>query len=127
MSHFWRTRDINRSFSKILLRFFFCLGSLIMLQYPKCAYGPYCKSNPIKNDLYILIEVSFYISTTWRLSLMVERGVPRAHVTKSYGLLRLICNVLSRASTFSVLKLIEILILWVYLHHPFWLQLVLVL
>ena len=35
--------------------------------YPKCAYGPYCYLNPIKNGVYtyILVEVSFYISTTW--------------------------------------------------------------
>ena len=31
------------------------------VQYPKCAYGPYCKLNPIKNGVYILVEVSFYI------------------------------------------------------------------
>ena len=51
---------------------------------------------------------------------------PRAHVTKFYGRLRLIRSVL-RASKFSVLKLIEIVILWVFLHHPCWLQLVLAL
>ena len=26
----------------------------------KCAYGPYCKLNPFKNGVYILVEVSFY-------------------------------------------------------------------
>ena len=31
------------------------------VQYPKCAYGPYCKLNPIKNGVYISVEVSFYI------------------------------------------------------------------
>ena len=31
------------------------------VQYPKCAYGPYCLLNPIKNGVYILVEVSFYI------------------------------------------------------------------
>ena len=35
------------------------------VQYPKCAYGPYCLLNLIKNGVYILVEVSFYISTTW--------------------------------------------------------------
>ena len=37
---------------------------------------------------------------------------PRAHVAKFYGLLRLIRSVL-RASKFSVLKLTEIVVLWV--------------
>ena len=32
------------------------------VQYLQCAYGPYCKLNPIKNDVYILVEVSFYIT-----------------------------------------------------------------
>ena len=43
---------------------------------------------------------------------------PRAHVAKFYGLLRLICSVL-RASNFSCLKFIEIVILWVYFTIPF--------
>ena len=29
------------------------------VQYPKCAYGPYCELNPIQNGVYILVEVSF--------------------------------------------------------------------
>ena len=29
-------------------------GSLTRVQYPKCAYDPYRKFNPIKNDVYIL-------------------------------------------------------------------------
>ena len=40
------------------------------------------------------------------------------HVAKFYGRLRLICSVL-RASKFAVLKLIEIVILWVYYTIPF--------
>ena len=43
---------------------------------------------------------------------------PRAHVAKFYGLLRLTRNVL-RASKFSVLKLTEIVMLWVYNTIPF--------
>ena len=43
---------------------------------------------------------------------------PRAHVAKFYGRFRLICSILS-ASKFSVLKLIEIVILWVYYTIPF--------
>ena len=31
------------------------------VQYPKCAYGPYCSLNPIGNGLYILEAVSSYI------------------------------------------------------------------
>ena len=33
------------------------------VQYPKYAYGPYCLLNPIYNGVYILVEVSFYISS----------------------------------------------------------------
>ena len=29
---------------------------------PECAYGPYCYLNPILHGVYILVEVSFYIS-----------------------------------------------------------------
>ena len=43
---------------------------------------------------------------------------PRAHLAKFYGQLWLICSVL-KASKFSVLKLIEIVILWVYYTIPF--------
>ena len=43
---------------------------------------------------------------------------PRAHVAKFYGRLRLIRSVL-RASKFSVLKMIEIIILWVFYTIPF--------
>ena len=43
---------------------------------------------------------------------------PRARVAKFYGRLRLIRSVL-RASKFSVLKLTEIVILWVYYPIPF--------
>ena len=43
---------------------------------------------------------------------------PRAHVAKFYGRLRLVRSVL-RASKFSVLKLTEIVILWVYYTIPF--------
>ena len=34
------------------------------VQYPKCAYGPYCKLNLIQNGVYILVEVSFYTRTS---------------------------------------------------------------
>ena len=43
---------------------------------------------------------------------------PSAHVAKFYGRLRLIRNVL-RASKFSVLKLTEIVTMWVYYIIPF--------
>ena len=39
------------------------------------AYGPYCYWNPIKNGVYILVEVSFYISNTWWVSLLVDQWV----------------------------------------------------
>ena len=29
------------------------------VQYPECAYGPYCDFNPITNDVYMLVGVSF--------------------------------------------------------------------
>ena len=35
--------------------------TLTRVQYPKCAYGPYLKFNPIKNGVYILVEVSIWI------------------------------------------------------------------
>ena len=51
--------------------------SLIRIQYPKWAYDPYCKFNPIlKNGVYILVEVSFYIFTTLWMSLLVDQWVP---------------------------------------------------
>ena len=46
-------------------------------------------------------------------------------MAKFYGQLRSIRNVL-RASKITVLKLIKIIVLWVYYTIPFWLQLVLV-
>ena len=33
----------------------------IMVQCPGCAYGPCCLLNLIKNGVYILVEVSFYM------------------------------------------------------------------
>ena len=53
------------------------------------------------------------MSTTWW-----AKESPRAHVAKFYGRLRLIRTV-SRASKLSVLKLAEIVILWVYFTIPF--------
>ena len=50
------------------------------------------------------------------------RESPRAHVGKFYGRLRLIRSIL-RASKFSELKLIEIVILWVYYTIPYGLSL----
>ena len=49
----------------------------------------------------IHLSRSLYFSTTWWVSLLVDKWVPREHVAKSYGLLRLIRSVL-RASKFSV-------------------------
>ena len=60
----------------------------------------------IQNSVYILVEVSFKISTTWRVSLLADQRVPRAHAAKFYGWLRLIRSVF-RASKFFVFKLIE--------------------
>ena len=48
----------------------------------------------------------------------VTAGGPSAHVTKFYGRLRSIHNVL-KVSRFLVLKLTEIVILWVYYTIPF--------
>ena len=33
-------------------------SSIYRSLYPKCAYGPYRKFNPIKNGVYILVEIS---------------------------------------------------------------------
>ena len=43
--------------------------------------------------VYILVEVSIYISTTWWVSLLWTRESPRAHVAKFYGCRRLIRSV----------------------------------
>ena len=64
------------------------------------------------------------VYTSWQKSLFIfqllgechcwwTKESPRAHVAKFYGRLRLICSIL-RASKFAVLKLIEIVIVWVY-------------
>ena len=39
-------------------------GSLMRVQYPKCAYDPYCELNPILNGGYFFVEVSFYFRNT---------------------------------------------------------------
>ena len=49
---------------------------------------------------------------------LLTKESPRAHVAKFYGRLWLICSVFI-ASKFSDLKLIEIVILWVYNTIPF--------
>ena len=36
-------------------------GSLMRVQYPKCAHGPYFQFNMIENDVYILVEDSFLV------------------------------------------------------------------
>ena len=65
-----------------------------------------------------------YFSRIFQFQLLGEchcwctKESPRTHVAKFYGRLRLIRCVL-RASIFSVLQLIEIVILWVYYTIPF--------
>ena len=61
---------------------------------------------------------SSYSSTTWWVSLLVDQWIPEGKCSQVYGRLRLFRSV-SRASKFSVLKLIEIVILWVYYTIPF--------
>ena len=34
----------------------------MIVQYPKWAYGSYCLLDPIKNGVYIWVEVSFYLN-----------------------------------------------------------------
>ena len=68
-------------------------------------------------------DVSFHISTSWWVSLLVDQGIPEGTCSQvlrstSVDLWRL------RASKFSVLKLIEIVILWVYYTIPFGLSLI---
>ena len=43
------------------------------IQYPKCAYSPYREFNPIKNDAYILVEVSIGIFSVTSLLGFVGR------------------------------------------------------
>ena len=52
-------------------------------------------------------------STTWWVSLLVDQSSPRGHISKFYVWLQLIRSVL-RASKFSVLKFIPIVIFRIY-------------
>ena len=48
-------------------------GSLMRVHYQKCAYVPYCfKWNPIQNGVYILEEVSFYITHVLLISTYMQ-------------------------------------------------------
>ena len=61
----------------------FCQGSLTRVQYPKCAYDPYCYSNPIENSVFIIVEVS---SIYFNYLLSVHAGGPvssRGHMKRS--------------------------------------------
>ena len=77
----------------------------------------------IKSDLfgvYILIEVSIYISTTWWVSLLVDQGVPegtRNQVLRSTSVdlkrfesIKIFCDKIDRNCNFVGL-----------LQHPIWL------
>ena len=68
-------------------------------------------------SLFLIFELLSECHCRW------ASGSPRAHVVKFYGRLRTIRNVL-RASQFSVLKLTDIVILWVYYTIPFGLSLI---
>ena len=63
---------------------------------------------------YMYIWHAHITSTTWWVSLLWNRVFPRANVAKFYIRLQLICSIFLRASKFSVLKFIEIVILWIY-------------
>ena len=93
--------------------------SLTSVQYPKCAYGPYWKWNPIENGVYIWVEVSFSFQLLGECHCWWTRESLRVHVAKFYGRLRLIRSIL-RASKFSEIKLIEIVIFVGLLHHHLW-------
>ena len=67
---------------------------------------------------HLLIKwVSIYISTTWWVSLLVDKGVPEGTCSQVLRSTLVDFSVL-RASKFAVLKLIEIVILWVYYTIP---------
>ena len=71
---------------------------------------------------YILVEVSFYISTTWWVSLPVEQLVPDgtcSQVLRSTS----VDSYLLRASKFFLVKIVWNCNCVGLLHHPFWLQL----
>ena len=76
------------------------------------------------DNLYRKVVLDFQNTGKFRNSLLGEchcwwtSESPRAHVAKFYGRLRLIRSVL-RASKFSVFKILEIVILWVYYTFPF--------
>ena len=80
----------------------------------------------------ILYVITFYISTTWRVPLLMTRESLRAHVAKFYNQLWLIRSVLRAIKLFCV-KIDWILFNFEFfnfvglLHHPFWLLLVSVL
>ena len=80
------------------------------VQYPKSAYGPYCELDPNKNGVYIFKEVSFFNSTTLWVSLLVDQWVPEGIFSSVLRSTSVICSVL-RASKFSELRLIEMVIL----------------
>ena len=73
----------------------------------------------IKSDLKWCIHIRslFYIQLLGECHCWWTSESPMAYVAKFYGRLRLIRSVL-RASEFSVLKLTEIVILWVYYTIP---------
>ena len=68
-------------------------------------------------------KVSFYVSTTWLVSLLMEQGVPKG----TYNLVLMLIRIVLRESKFSVFKMdckCNVYGLW---FHLFWLQLFLAL
>ena len=76
------------------------------VQYPKCAYGPYCKLKSL-----FIFQLLGECHCWWTREY-------RAHTAKFYRRLRLIRSVL-RTSNISEFKLIEIVILSVYYTIPY--------
>ena len=78
----------------------------------------------LKYGVYIFVEVSFYISTTWWVSLLVDQRVPEGT-----------CSQVLRSTSVDSWRLESIKIFRIKVdgncnfvglfHHPFWLQLVL--
>ena len=72
----------------------------------------------IQNGVYILVEVSFWISTTWWVSLLVDEGVPESTCSQVVRPTSVDRSIL-RASNFPCSKFTKIVIFKVNYTIPF--------
>ena len=89
------------------------------VQYPKCAYGPYCEiKSVLKWCIHLSRSLFFIFQLPGECHCWWTKESPRAHVAKFFGRFWLIRSVLEHQN-FPCSKLIEIVILWVYYTIPF--------